>query len=114
MEDPPPEPIRCQLMTSKVLLSDRCVMPDGNRCSACTKDIALEQQLKELAKSMEKICIKRRTLRTVMNQNHDHLIHRFPPEIASQIFFYYSLTSSCLDTHEKTNTLRLGAICQKW
>lgn len=114
MEDPPPEPIRCQLMTSKVLCPDRCVMPDGNRCSACTEGIALEQQLKELAKSMEKIRIKRCALRTVMNQNHNRLIHRFPPEIASRIFFYCFLASSCLDTHEKTNTLRLRAICQKW
>ena len=48
------------------------------------------------------------------NQNHDRLIHRFPPEIASRIFFYCFLASSCLDTHEKTNTLRLRAICQKW
>jgi len=101
-------------MTTKVLRPDRCVMPDGNRCSACIEDIALEQQLKELEKSMEKIHIKRRALRTVMNQNHDRLIHRFPHEIASRIFFYYSLDNRCLETYAKTNTLFLGAVCQKW
>jgi len=103
MADPPPEPIRYHLRTMKVLRPDRCGMPDGNRCSACTEDIALEQQFKELETSMEKIHIKRRALRTVMNQNHDRLIHRFPPEIASRIFFYYSLI-----------TLFLRAVCQKW
>jgi len=112
--DPSPEPIRSQLMTTKVLRPDGCVMPDGNRCSACTEDIALEKQLKELENLTEKIHIRRRALRTVMNQNHDRLIHRFPPEIASRIFFYYSLASSCLDTYEKTNTLCLGAVCRKW
>jgi hypothetical protein len=114
MADPSPEPIRCQLMTTKVLRPDRCIMPDRNRCSACTEDIALEQQLKELERSMEKIHIKRRALRTVMNPNHDHLIHRFPPEIASRIFFYYSLFTRFLETYAKTNTLFLGAVCQKW
>jgi hypothetical protein len=114
MADPPPEPIRYHLRTMKVLRPDRCGMPDGNRCSACTEDIALEQQFKELETSMEKIHIKRRALRTVMNQNHDRLIHRFPPEIASRIFFYYSLVSMCLDSYTKTNTLFLGAVCQKW
>jgi hypothetical protein len=114
MADPPSEPVRCQLRTTKVLRPDRCVMPDGNCCSACTEDIALEQQLKELKKLMENIHIKRRALRTVMNQNHDRLIHRFPPEIASRIFFYYSPITGFLETYAKTNTLFLGAICQKW
>ena len=114
MADPLPEPLRHQLMTTKVLRPDRCVMPDGDRCSACTEDIALEQQLKELKRLMEKIHIKRRALRTVMNQNHDRLIHRFPPEIASRIFFHYSLITRFMETYAKTNTLFLGAVCQKW
>jgi hypothetical protein len=114
MAVPPPELNRCQCLTAKVLRPDRCVMLDGNLCSACAEDIVLEQELKELEKLVEKIHIKRRALRTAMNQNHECLIHKFPPEIASQIFFHYSLANLHFDTHAKTNTLFLGAVCQKW
>ncbi|KIM36199.1 hypothetical protein M413DRAFT_318622 [Hebeloma cylindrosporum] len=84
-----PLPAECSQCTPKVLRSDRCIVLDGNPCSPCAEDIVLEKQLEELDKLAEKIHNKRRALRTVMNENHDRLIHIFPPEIGSQIFFHY-------------------------
>ena len=114
MAVPLPEHIRCQCTTTKTLRPDRCIMSDGNPCSACTENIALEQELKDLQNVRGKIHIKQRTLRTAMNQNHDRLIQRFPPEIASRVFFHSSLASLRFDTYAKTNTLFLGAVCQRW
>ena len=114
MTVPPPESFICQCMTTKILRPDRCIMLDGNSCSACTQDIALEQEREKIEKLREKIYIKRRALRTAMNQNHDRLIHRFPPEIASRVFSHCSLTNLRFNTYENTNTLFLGAVCQRW
>jgi hypothetical protein len=66
------------------------VASDGKPCSAYTEDIELELAINELEDQIEKMHTKRRALRTVMNENHDHLIAKFPPEIASQIFIHYS------------------------
>jgi len=114
MTVPPPESIVCRCMTTKVPRPDRCVMSDGDPCSACAEDIALEQELENLEKLREKIYIKRRALRAAMNENHDRLIRRFPPEIASRIFFHYSLANPRFNTYGNTNTLFLGAVCQRW
>ncbi|KIM38263.1 hypothetical protein M413DRAFT_447997 [Hebeloma cylindrosporum] len=97
-----------------LLRLDQCTMQDGNRCSACAEDIVMEEQLNELEKMAEKIRTKRRVLRTVMNQNHDRLIHRFPPEIASRIFFHHCRDSLRLNKKENLDALTLGAVCQKW
>lgn len=72
--------------------------------------------MKELQDSVEKIQIKRRELRTAMNQNHDPLIHKFPPEIASHIFVQCAPTSAFFDENSKNwgCPLYLGAVCQKW
>jgi Mg2+ and Co2+ transporter CorA len=50
------------------------VASDGKPCSACTEDIELEKEIKELEDQIEKMHTKRRALRTVMNENHDQLI----------------------------------------
>jgi len=111
----------------KVLRPERCVALDGKLCAACTEDIELEQEITQLEQGitqleieitefetrMEKIHIRRRALRTVMNENHDPLIHQFPPEIASHIFLQYSPPSACFDTFDES-PLYLGAVCQKW
>jgi len=68
--------------------------------------------MKELQDSIEKIQIKRRALRTVMN--HDPLIHKFPPEIASRVFIQYAPTSDFFSENSKNCPLYLGAVCQKW
>jgi len=70
--------------------------------------------MNELEIRIEEIHIRRRALRTVMNANHDHLIHRFPPEIASHIFIQYSPPSDCFDKKDKSSPLYLGAVCHKW
>jgi hypothetical protein len=62
---------------------------DGKPCSACTEDIELEKALKELENQIEQMHTKRRALRTVMNENHDPFIAKFPPEISSQISIHY-------------------------
>jgi hypothetical protein len=87
---------------------------DGNPCSACTEDIELEKEINELEIRIEKILIKRRALRTAMNENHDHLIHKFPPEIASHIFIQYAPPSALFDQDDRSTPLYLGAVCRKW
>jgi hypothetical protein len=57
---------------------------------------------------------RRRALRTVMNENHDHLIHKFPPEIASHIFIQYAPPSMYRDREDRSTPLLLGAVCRKW
>ena len=61
---------------------------------------------------IQKIHLKHRALRTVMNDNHDRLIHKFPPEIASHIFIQYAPPSALLDND--SSPLYLGAACHKW
>jgi hypothetical protein len=87
---------------------------DGKPCAACTEDIELEKEINELEIKIEKIHSRRRALRTAMNENHDPLIHRFPPEIVSHIFIQYSPPNTCIDNSDGNSPLYLGAVCQKW
>ena len=103
----------------KVLRPEQCVV-DGKLCAACTEDIEFEQeinkiekQIKELESRLKRVRIKRRALRTAMNENHDSLIHQFPPEIVSHIFIQCSPPAVCFDKFNE-NPLYLGAVCQKW
>jgi hypothetical protein len=96
-------PCRCN---TKVLRPERCLISDGNPCSACTHDMELQKEIK-----IEK---KRRALRTAMNENHDPFIHKFPPEIASHIFIQYALPHALFAEDERSTPLYLGAVCQKW
>jgi hypothetical protein len=70
--------------------------------------------MSELEIRIKKIHIRRRALRTTMNENHDPLIHRFPPEIASHIFTQYSPPNASSNEFYKISLLYLGAVCQKW
>jgi hypothetical protein len=64
---------------------------------------------------MKKLYIRRRAIRTAMNENHDPLMNKFPPEIVSHIFMQYSLPSARVDRrYNWTSPLYLGAVCQKW
>ena len=72
--------------------SEQCAVVDGKPCAACAEDIELEKEKKELEIRIKKIDLRRRSLRTVMNENHDRLIPRFPLEIASHIFIQYAPT----------------------
>ena len=87
----------------------------GNSVQPSTEDIELEKEMNELEIRIEKIHIRRRVLRsTTMNENHDLLIHKFPPEIASHIFTQYSSPSVSINKIYKIRLLYLGAVCQKW
>jgi len=86
----------------------------GKPCVACTEDIELEKEMDELKIKIEKILVKRRALRTVMNENHDPLIYSFPPEIASHIFMQYATPSALFDRDNRSTPLYLGAVCRKW
>jgi len=106
--------MRCTRDT-KILRPQRCVALDGTEpCSACSEDIELQKAIQELENQIEKIHVKRRALRTVMNENHDPLIAKFPPEISSQIFVYYSPPKWGFDNNDGSSPLHLGAVCQKW
>ena len=98
----------------KVLRPERCVALDGSPCAACTEDIELKKEMNELEIRIEKIHIRRRVLRTTMNENHDLFIHKFPPEIASHIFTQYSSPRVSINKIYKIRLLYLGAVCQKW
>ena len=103
------------MVAQKILRPEQCVVLDGKPCSACTEDIELEKEITELEIKIQKINIRRRALRTAMNENHDPLIHKFPPEIASHIFIQYSPPPSTFFKELNTNNpLYLGAVCQKW
>ncbi|KIM42475.1 hypothetical protein M413DRAFT_134628 [Hebeloma cylindrosporum] len=102
--------VPCRRCSKEVLRPERCVVLDGKPCAACTEDIELENEIKDLENLIEKIHMKRRALRTIMNTNHD-LIHKFPPEIASQIFVQCAPSSTSL---EMTSPLMFGAVCQGW
>ena len=87
---------------------------DGKACPACTEDIKLEREIRELEQMIKKLRNRRRALRTVMNENHDHLIHKFPPEIASHIFIQYAPPSTSFEKKDRSTPLRLGSVCRKW
>jgi len=99
---------------AKVLRPERCEVFDSKPCAACTEDIELEKEIGELERSIEKLQSRRRALRTVMNENHDHLIHKFPPEIVSLIFIRYAPPSTYREKKKRSTPLRLGAVCRKW
>ncbi|KIM42601.1 hypothetical protein M413DRAFT_444306 [Hebeloma cylindrosporum] len=103
---------RCN--ASKVLRPERCVVLDGKPCAACTEDIELEKQIGELETLIYELYNRRRALRTVMNDNHDHLIHNFPPEIVSHIFVLYATPNVSTHKNKRSTPLRLGAVCRKW
>ncbi|KIM38211.1 hypothetical protein M413DRAFT_447958 [Hebeloma cylindrosporum] len=107
-------PSLCSRCSGKVLRPERCNFSDGKPCAPCTEDMELEKEEKKLETMIEEIQIKRRALRTRMNDNHDRLIHRFPPEIASHVFIQYSPPSEFCDRSDGINPLLLGAVCQKW
>jgi len=108
----------CAHCNKKGLRPKQCIVAlDGKPCSACAEDIEVEQEIKGLGSCSDEIHAKRRSLRTVMNENHDHLIHKLPPEISSQIFIQYYAMSPKFEIHDKYDRkklLYLGAVCQKW
>ena len=108
----------CNRCNAKVLRPERCVALGGAApCSACTEDIELEKEMDELEIRVEKIHIRRRALRTVMNQNHDCLIHKLPPEIISHIFVqpqYAPPSPHPTRKYINHSPLYLGAVCEKW
>ena len=97
----------------KVLLNrpECCVALDGKPCTVCTEDNELQKEIKELEISIEKLRIKRRARRTVMNESHDQLTDKVPPEIASQIFIQYA---SPRVPPNRNSLLILGAVCPEW
>ena len=107
--------MRCSRDT-KILRPEQCVVWDGEPCFACAEDIELKLAIKELEDQIERMYIKRRALRTIMNENHDQLISKFPPEIASEIFIYYAPPhkSFVKDKKYRSTPLYLGAVCRKW
>ncbi|KIM38261.1 hypothetical protein M413DRAFT_447996 [Hebeloma cylindrosporum] len=106
--------VPCSLCDKRLLRPERCSVQDGMPCSACTEDIELEREIKELESLIEKLHVKRRALRTVMNENHDQLINKLPPEIASKIFIHYSLPPGHFTNDNGSSPFHLGAVCQKW
>ena len=102
------------MVAQMVLQPEQCVVLGGKPCSTCTEDIELEKEIKELEIKIKNVYIRRRAIRTTMNENHDPLIHKFPPEIASHIFMQYSPPDNFFDRPYGTSPLYLGAVCQKW
>ena len=105
---------QCLPFTMKVPRPDKCTAFDSQPCNPCIEDIELEKEMNELTIRIEKIVIRRRALRTAMNENHDRLIHKFPPEVASYIFLQYCPPSAFFDEDVSTSPLDLGAVCRKW
>jgi len=111
-------PEGCKSSDVKVLRPEKCVVwgDHPSSCAACTEDMELEKEMKGLEDLIEKIKTKRRAPRTAMNRNHDHLVHKFPPEIVSQIFMQYAPTGAFFGdrSNDRSHPLYLGVVCQKW
>jgi len=105
--------ILCSRCDTKVLRPERCTVLDGKPCDACIEDMGLERKIQKLSVEIEKIQTMRRALRTTMNENHDRLIPKFPPEIISHMFLQHSPPSERFDKFNRNNPLNLGAVCQK-
>jgi hypothetical protein len=105
----------CSRCNTKVLRPERCVALDGKPCTTCAEDTELEQVIQELGSCSDEIHVKRRALRTAMNRNHDPFIHKFPPEISSQMFLQYAMALNVrYGTRYRQTLLFLGAVCQTW
>ncbi|KAF8956461.1 hypothetical protein BDZ97DRAFT_187803 [Flammula alnicola] len=88
-----------------------CKLSNGQPCPPCTSLLKIDQEIAELV-------IKRRSIMSQVNQNHDPTIHRLPHELASHIF---TLSIPMLMSHRKNYKksllcapLILGAVCLKW
>ena len=66
-----------------------------------------QKQMNELELRIQKLLTKCRALRTVMNDNHDHLIPR-------TFSFSIPRPAHCLTKTLGPPHLDLGAVCQKW
>ena len=97
----------------KVLRPEQCIFLDVKPC-ACDEDIELEKRMNELEIKIEKMHFRCRALRTVMNENRDPPIHRFPAEITFHIFIQYDLPSALFNQDDRSTPLYLGTVCRKW
>ena len=94
----------------KIFGPERCLVFDLEACAACTEDSKLEKEMNQPEIRIQKTLTKRHALRTVMNDNHDRLISRFPPEIASN-FIQYSPPSAFFDEDVRPSLSELGPRC---
>ncbi|PPQ83938.1 hypothetical protein CVT25_000691 [Psilocybe cyanescens] len=98
-----------------------CDILDGAPCLPCQQSIKLEAQI-VVAKgpALDNLLILKRNLRTEINDHHDPITRRFPPELTSRVFEISSEECGPYDLHGEIpwdqlfTPLILGAVCQTW
>ncbi|KAF8956477.1 hypothetical protein BDZ97DRAFT_188204 [Flammula alnicola] len=89
-----------------------CKMSEGQPCPPCMSLLDIEQEIAELV-------VKRRSIKSLVNQNHDSISHQVPLEVASLIFTFFVpiIDESTRGWGYKKLVyapLTLGAVCRKW
>ncbi|KAF8971917.1 hypothetical protein BDZ97DRAFT_1153800 [Flammula alnicola] len=88
-----------------------CKISDGQPCPPCMRLLNIDQEI-------SKLMTERLSIKSLVNQNHDSIIHRLPQEIASHIFTFSVPTFKAHPRKFKKSVvsapLTLGAICQRW
>ncbi|KAF8971940.1 hypothetical protein BDZ97DRAFT_1154471 [Flammula alnicola] len=88
-----------------------------HNASLCSKNSNLNpcdpcKRLAELDIQIVKVIEEARRLKSEMNYSHDHLIHRLPPEISSDIFQLCISREPSVDA--RYTQVALSSVCQKW
>ncbi|KAF8956456.1 hypothetical protein BDZ97DRAFT_187768 [Flammula alnicola] len=80
-----------------------------NPCDPCKRLAELEIQIIKARETLLEMQREAQRLKSEMNYNHDHLIHRLPPEISSDIF------QLCIPREMAGFApVTLSSVCQKW
>ncbi|KAF8965880.1 hypothetical protein BDZ97DRAFT_738651 [Flammula alnicola] len=100
---------------------NKCLLSAGGPCQACLKLVTLDAQISHPQSSIIDLRTKRRLLKTNINYQHDPLIHRFPVEIAAQVFIFYVeeiihhfRVDSTPESELSAPLQILGSVCHTW
>ncbi|PPQ83937.1 hypothetical protein CVT25_000690 [Psilocybe cyanescens] len=75
-----------------------CDILDGGPCLPCQQSIKLEAQIVAAkGPALDNLLILKRNLRTEINDHHDPITRRLPPELTSRVFEIYSEESNVRD-----------------
>ncbi|KAJ3508434.1 hypothetical protein NLJ89_g5754 [Agrocybe chaxingu] len=103
-----------------------CPLGDDARCSPCVDLIALEEKIHKAKKVLDGLIEEHRALRSEVNEIHDPLFKKLPPELVSRVFLAClpenknnlrkagNLDSLVLPIRQSSAPLLLASICKRW
>ncbi|KAF8956454.1 hypothetical protein BDZ97DRAFT_2079854 [Flammula alnicola] len=83
-----------------------------NPCDPCRRLAELDIQIIKARETVREMQREAQRLKSDMNCSHDHLIHRLPPEISSNIFQLCVSREPSVDA--RYTQVALSSVCQKW